>query len=86
MVDYSKIPSPYMIDGVRNWLEKGIEPGSFLQALLMNDFAMAVVKADSMNKHLLHDWAIFLLNEMPPEAWGSEMTYQRWKERHDDPH
>lgn len=83
MVDYSKIPSPYMIVGVRNWIEKGIEPGSFLKAMLMNDFAMAIVKADFMNSKLLYDWAIFLLNEMPPESWGSEMTYNNWKDSHD---
>ena len=37
MLDYSKIPVDYMVDAMRDYLEKGIPPGDFLTALLSND-------------------------------------------------
>lgn len=78
-IDYTKCPAKYMIHGLQLYVELGIQPGSFLQALLANDFAKAVTRADFANSELLHDWALFLLNELPQECWGSWETVRTWK-------
>lgn len=46
--------------------------GHFLSALLANDFVEACTRADSTNKDLLHEWAIWLYNDVPANAWGSD--------------
>lgn len=78
MVDYDKVPVQYMKEGVRNYIEHGIDPGSFLSYVIENNFAMAVVKADCENKQHLHEWALFFLNEVPLSAWGSKETKEDW--------
>ena len=79
MVDYTKVPVPYMQEGVRRWVEDGIMPGSFLTAVLANDLTMAVAKADRENLENLHGWALFLLNEMPNTMWGSYGALRDWE-------
>jgi hypothetical protein len=79
---YDKVPVPHMIDGIKNWLELGIMPGSFLTALLTNDFTQAVVKADSINEKYFREWALFMLNHMPDNAWGSPDIVNNWKTYH----
>lgn len=78
-IDYTKCPSKYMIHGLQLYVEQGIKPGSFLQAVLANDFTKAVTKADSANRELLHEWAIFILNELPDECWGSWEALKNWQ-------
>jgi hypothetical protein len=68
-----------MIHGLQLYIERGVKPGSFLSAVLANDFAKAATRADSANSELLREWALFLLNELPPECWGSWETVQHWK-------
>jgi hypothetical protein len=68
-----------MIHGLQLYIEKGIMPGSFLQSLLANDFVKAVTRADSANSELMREWALFLLNELPPECWGSWQIVRTWK-------
>lgn len=79
MNNYAKCPSEHMVHGLQLYIEKGIKPGSFLQAVLANDFIKAATRADSTNIELLHEWAIFMLNEMPDDCWGSWETVQCWK-------
>jgi hypothetical protein len=79
MIDYSKVPVPYMREGVRRWVEDGIMPGSFLTAVLANDLAMAAVKADRENLENLHGWALFMLNHMPNTMWGSYGILEDWE-------
>jgi len=78
-IDYTKCPAKYMIHGLQLYIERGIQPGSFLQAVLANDFTKAATRADSANCELLREWALFLLNELPPECWGSWETVLNWK-------
>jgi hypothetical protein len=78
MVDYTKVPVDYMRESVRLYVEDGIQPGSFLTAVICNDFAMAVVKADRQNGAALREWALFFLNEVPPTVWGSHDAMSAW--------
>ena len=68
-----------MKEGVRLYVEQGITPGSFLSSVLANDFTKAVTKADSSNGELLREWALFVLNELPENCWGSWETVRNWK-------
>lgn len=82
MVDYNKVPVPYMTNSVKLWVENGIRPGSFLTAVLANDFVSATVKADSLNKTKLTEWAQFIYNELPQDSWGSYEKLKEWEKRH----
>ena len=47
-LDYSKVPgSALMVDAVKNYLEEGIPPGSFLTAVICNNFYQAVSSAET---------------------------------------
>ena len=48
--DWSLIPD-YMRGGLRRYLAHGIEPGSFLSAVLRNDLIDACGRADDTNRH-----------------------------------
>ena len=76
---YDNVPVPYMVESIKMWLEHKITPGSFLTAVLENDFSQAVVKADSINSKYLREWAIFMINHMPPDSWGSIHAVNNWK-------
>ena len=80
MINYDKIPVPYMKTSVELWVEQGIRPGSFLEAVLANDFAMSAVKADRLNAKYLREWALFCLNELPDACWGSREKMKIWEE------
>lgn len=78
-VDYSKCPSKRMEPSVRLYVEEGISPGSFLKAVLANDFMGAVGRADSSNGELLREWAMFVYNYLPTDCWGSYERVNEWK-------
>ena len=75
----AQIPS-HMIEGLRNYLERGIPPGNFLTAVLENDFVNAVGHADHINLNSLFAWALVLYNELPENAWGSPANVKAWME------
>jgi hypothetical protein len=79
-VDYSSLPE-HMQDGMQLWVERGIEPGSFLAAVLRNDLMGALGKADSVNINRLKDYGMFLYNEVPSDCFGSHAKYVAWMER-----
>jgi|TARA_Y100000034_G_C6897567_1_gene414230 hypothetical protein len=85
-VSLAKLPE-HMRDGMRLYLEAGIEPGGFAMGVLTNDFKAAVGRADSINSHRLHDWMLWVHNDIPmlsqgsPEIVSAWMTRQRKKDR-----
>lgn len=78
-VDYSKVPVPYMADSLQRWIENGMRPGSFLTAVLANDFTCAVLRADSTNAANLREWALFLVDELSDDVWGSWYIVDQWE-------
>lgn len=72
----------HMKDGVYNYLNYGIPPGGFMEALLTNNLFMAVGKADCDNIEKLPEWVGFLYNDFPLSAWGSREDMQRWIDSH----
>jgi len=78
-----------MVDAVKNYLEEGIPPGSFLTAVICNNFYQAVSSADDQNRKLLDQWANFFYNHVQANAWGSPEIMKDWldnkEEKDDDP-
>ena len=80
-IDYSGLPE-HMRDGIKLYVEEGIEPGDFAYAVLCNDLVGAYGRADSVNTARMRDWASFLYNEMPLDSWGSKQAVDKWIAAH----
>lgn len=76
-IDYSMLPE-HMQDSAKLYVERGIEPGSFMLAVLTNNLTEAFTRADHINKDSLLMWIIWLLNECPRSAWGSVDIVEAW--------
>ena len=74
---YEKLPE-HMRGAMQRYIEDGIEPGSFLEAVLCNDLTAAFGRADHINRDRLFDYASFLHNHAPLICWGSRETYLAW--------
>lgn len=68
------------IEGLKLWIERGIEPGSFLSAVLCNDLKEACAYADHINLHHIWDIVFYLWNYAPGNCWGSPEAFQQWKQ------
>ena len=66
--------------GMKRYIENGVIPGSFLQAVICNDLVGAFSLADSINSERLKDYAHFLYNEIPSPAWRSKEKMKAWAE------
>lgn len=71
-----------MMDGLLLYVNDGILPGSFMQAVLSNDFVGAVKRADHANMYNLPAYADFLYNRAPEACWGSPEKMQAWAALH----
>src|SRR5690606_30684222 len=79
-----RIPE-HMRRSLTDWVERGVphpaRMGSFFRAVLTNDLKRAVMCADDRNRAALIDWAIYLHNEVPALAHGSEERLLEWHRR-----
>lgn len=66
------------IKSIENYYYHKFHPGSFVYAMLCNDFVGAATRADSWNQEKLHDYAMWLINRMPPGSWGNKETVDEW--------
>ena len=76
-INYSTLPE-HMRDAARLYIEQGIPPGSFLQAVICNDLFGAYRRADDINQAAMRDWVVFFYNEAPAACFGSEKQYSAW--------
>lgn len=74
-------PNPDMQNSVELYVNHGVVPGSFLKAVLKNDFIGAATKSDQKNKELLREWAIYLVNELPDACYGSSEKVSDWAKK-----
>ena len=79
MLKYELLPE-HCRDGMRLYVEHGIMPGSFMTAVLENNLVEAFAHADDINIHRMFDYANFLYNELPGNAWGSSAIVLAWAE------
>jgi hypothetical protein len=78
--NYEMLPE-HMREVMQLWVERGIDPGDFLMAVLRNDLMGALGKADSTNIDRLKDYGMFLYNEVPSGCFGSLENVSAWMER-----
>lgn len=78
--DNVKMLPEHMQEGVLMWINHGIMTGSFMTAIMENDFLNAVGQADETNKRALHTWATFLYCYAPRGSFGSKENVAAWRE------
>ncbi len=68
----------HMHGGVERYVEFGIPPGGFLEAVLCNDLKGAVGRADSVNKMFLEKWVEYVTWYLPYQSQGSPEIVAKW--------
>ncbi len=59
----------------------GYPCGSFVTAVLENNFEQAVLLADDENVLLLREIALYLYLHIPESCWGSPEKVRAWREQ-----
>lgn len=77
MSDYNRLPE-HIRGGARRYIEDGVLPGDFLQAVICNNLRESFVKADDTNTDRMFDIVCFFYNEAPSRCWGSEEKMYNW--------
>lgn len=77
MINYNRLPD-HMQDAMRLYVERGIQPGSFLTAVLSNDLMGALGRADDINLDALPAYGRFLYNDAPCGCYGSADHVRDW--------
>lgn len=75
--NYKHIP-PAILEGLTRYAEEGVPTGEFLQAVIANDFLMAVGRADIMSMRGLPAIACYVYQELPSRCHGSRAVYRAW--------
>ena len=78
MIEYKQCPESVR-DPLQLYIQEGISCGGFLMAVLANDLAESVSRADDTNLRLLPEIVQWLHWEAPAECWGSEKKVTAWK-------
>ena len=76
-INYNNLPL-HMQDGARLYVEHGVQPGSFLTAVICNDLLQSLGKADDINRAAIWDWCNFFYNDAPSTCWGSPAKMDAW--------
>ncbi len=66
--------------GLRLWVNEGVLPGSFLQAVLLNDLKEACAQADTTSSHHIFGIVQWLYSFAPMQCWGSREEVVAWAE------
>ena len=74
---YGFLPEGLKI-GLDLYLNHGIRPGSFLNAVLCNDLKGALGSADENNRKLIFEIVQYFHNFIPSLAWGSSENVDAW--------
>jgi hypothetical protein len=69
----------HMRGAMLRWIENGINPGSFLTAVLENNLLEAYGRADYINQQRMKDYMQYLYNYAPSGCWGSPEKVAKWK-------
>ena len=77
MINYEKLPE-LLRGGMQRYIEKGIIPGDFLQAVICNDLKESFGRADEGNIARMFDIVSFFYNEVPHHIWGSKERMTAW--------
>lgn len=72
-----RIP-PHMMAAMQRYVQEGVQPGSFLSAIISNDLKEACARADDINKDLIWEYAHWFYNHAPSSCWGSPENMENW--------
>jgi hypothetical protein len=78
--NYDSLPES-LRGGMQRYIEEGILPGEFLQAVLSNDLLEAFSRADAHNTLLMPKIVAFVYCEMPGTSHGSPEAMRDWIKR-----
>jgi hypothetical protein len=79
--EWRSIPE-HCVDGLKLYIERGIRPGGFLQAVLQNDLYLACSRADIVNSLALVAYTKFLHYYAPEACFGSPEAMRAWVAHH----
>ena len=68
----------HILDSINRFVEYGLEPGSFVKAVLSNDLAGAFNAADTDAEAGIRDILKYVRWEIPAESWGSPAKVEAW--------
>ena len=71
----------HMHAAVIGYVERGWPAGSFLRAVLSNDFAEAMTLCDDKNRAAIDEWVELLRSHLPSTSWGSREAVAAWQKR-----
>lgn len=75
--NYEILPT-HMQHGAKDYIERGLPPGSFMRAVLENNFLEAFGRADQINTAFMRNWADWLYNHCPSTAKGTKERVDAW--------
>ena len=67
-----------MVAGLDKYARHGVPTGGFLKAVLANDLAQAVGRADEESIVELRDIVRYVYNHLPATCWGSYERVEEW--------
>lgn len=73
--------SDIIIGELERYLNAGIEPGSFLTAVLQNNLSESFGRADHTNSRNLRNIIGYVRQHVPNNAWGSREIVEQWQKR-----
>jgi hypothetical protein len=73
---------PHLISGLREYALHGEPVGLFLTAVLSNNLAVAVGRADDESLAELRGIVSYVYNAMPSRCWGSPERVKAWMAEH----
>jgi len=76
-INYDDLP-PHIRGGVKSYIEDGIIPGDFLQAVICNKLKESFMYADDVNTQRMWNIVNFFYNQAPMNCWGSEEEMRLW--------
>lgn len=71
-----------MMDGIDLYVNEGVKPGGFLQAVICNDLKEAFGRADDENFHNIPAYINYFYNDAPAACWGSKEAMKAWVKAH----
>ena len=78
-IDYNTLPNPMLANPLERYVDCGIEPGSFMMAVLTNNHEEANLRADPDNKKDLDKIFKWVHANLPPESIGSKANVMQWQ-------
>ena len=70
--------------GIDRYVNEGIIPGEFLQAIICNDLKEAFGRADDENFYNVAAYVNYFYNNCPAVCWGSKEKMEAWAKTHDE--